>query len=172
MGFLDDLILPAPRKLVVPDSSIVESNVSAAAGAVYTVNDAEFVPFTVPPGGMSILDIDIVVAVQNGNLDIGIYTLAGARIVSLGSTAVGAAGLQTLNITDKRLGPGQYYLGFATSSATATFQSLTPKGGASVGAAALVGARRMATAFPLPATATFVVPTRTTMILAALRTAA
>lgn len=171
MDFPQALGAQFPYRLVIPAPDRCESNVSSAAGAVWTVNDAAFVPFEVD-SPLTVVSMQFLVTVQNGNFDIGIYTMAGTRLASLGSVAVGAAGIQVANIADLLLARGRYYAAWATSSATATIQEVTPKGGASVGAAALAGARRMATAFPLPATATFVVPTRTTMPLISLETAA
>lgn len=96
------------------------------------------------------------VTTQNGNLDVGIYDQKGNRIVSKGSTAVGAAGLQVIDITDTVLGPGTYFMAMACSSGTAAFTRTT------IGTAfsAIGGIQQMATAFALPDPATFANPTQ------------
>lgn len=61
-------------------------------------------------------------ATVNGNVDMGVYSEDGQTLlVSAGSTAQsGASAVQTKAVSFT-LSPGRYYLGFATSSATATF---------------------------------------------------
>jgi hypothetical protein len=57
-----------------------------------------------------------------GNVDAGIYDENGNRLVSTGSTAMaGASTLQTVDITDTKVGPGVVFLAMVTDSATATF---------------------------------------------------
>lgn len=153
-----------PARLVVPEIHYRDPNASAAAGAVYTANDAVFVPFELD-SAQQLAQIALLVTVQSGNIDVGIYTRAGTRLVSAGSTAMGAAGIQVFNTTDIVLGRGRYLVGFAISNATGTIAEVTPLGGASAGAVALIGAFKQATAFPLPATATLATPTRTTVPL-------
>lgn len=165
-----DVTRQFPYRLLIPELHHSDPNISPLTGAVYVANDAEFVPFEID-SPVTIAQLSIIVAVQSGNVDIGIYTLAGTRLVSSGSTACGAAGIQTFNITDTVLARGRYYLGFAVNNAVATFLTFTPRGGANVNGMQMVGARRQATAFPLPATATFVIPTRVTMLAASLEAA-
>jgi hypothetical protein len=91
-------------------------------------------------------------ATLNGNVDVGIYDLAGKRLVSLGSTAqAGASVVQVGDITDTPLNQGVYYMAMASSSATATFARVQP---GSIGVRA-GGGLQQATAFPLPSSATF-----------------
>lgn len=61
------------------------------------------------------------VSVQSGNLDVGIYDEWGNRQVSAGSTAVAAAGVQLVNITDTVLTPGVYFLAMNCDNTTASF---------------------------------------------------
>lgn len=93
----------------------------------------------------------IQVSVASGNLDVGIYDETGAKLVSSGSTVVGAAGIQNVNIADTALKPGVYFAAMAVDNITASFirLSITQDMGRSV------GCQQQATAFPLPATATF-----------------
>lgn len=95
------------------------------------------------------------VVTTGGNIDVGIYSEKGVKLVSMGSTAVGAAGKQTFDIADTWIGPGTVFLAMACSLATPAITCLT--------SAALVllqtsGIQEMASAFPLPANATFANP--------------
>ena len=62
----------------------------------------------------------IEIITQSGNCDIGIYNERADRLVSTGSTAVGAAGIQIFNITDTELTPGVYYAALCVDNATAS----------------------------------------------------
>lgn len=157
--------LMTPKRLVVPNTDLIAPNVAAANGATFTANDAVFIPFQIQQYE-KVTQLGLIIGVQSGNIDVGIYTQAGTRLGSSGSTAVGAAGLQVFNITDIELARGRYLFGIALNNNTAQLVEVTPRGGASAAAAALVGAFKQATAFALPATATLAVPTRTTLPLA------
>ena len=89
-----------------------------------------------------------------GNVDVGIYSVDGTRLASAGSTAqAGTSASQRFNITDIRLDAGLYYMALALSdAATATINGMTL---ASAELGRVVGFAQMATAFPLPAVATF-----------------
>jgi hypothetical protein len=82
------------------------------------------------------------------NADFGIYDFKGNRIVSSGSTA------QTANVTifelaDTTLAPGYYFMGYAAPSGD-HFAASHP-----IVLLHQIGMREMASALPLPATATF-----------------
>lgn len=88
-----------------------------------------------------------------GNIDIGIYTEDGTKIISSGNTGqTGTSVLQLVNVTDTQLGVGNYYLALASSSASSTFFSTTQSGARF---AQSLGIYQQASASPLPATATF-----------------
>lgn len=89
-----------------------------------------------------------------GNFDIGIYDASGNRLVSSGSTAKGASVAHVLDVTDTVIGPGVYYLAMSANG-TNNYIAWAP----SVQIAKLMGLFEMATAFPLPATATFATAT-------------
>lgn len=98
-------------------------------------------------------------ATVNGNLDLGIYDAKGTRLVSSGSTAQsGTNDLQAVDVTDTLLSPGLFYLALASDSATSTFfaQTFTATWALSF------GLLQQASAFALPATATFAAFTQTT----------
>lgn len=115
-------------------------------------NLAIYIPFTVYETititKLSILNGSAV----SGNFDIGIYDAGGARLVSSGSTAQsGTSAIQTVDITDKVLAPGLYYLALAFDNTTGTIENV---GVTAIDAEAL-GVTQQASAFPLPSTATF-----------------
>ena len=123
----------------------------AGNGTWPAANDALFIPFSI--------DTPIVVKrmysmngnVAGNNVAFGIYTLDGARIVSIGSTAQsGTSTIQFYNITDTFLSPGSYYMAVAASGTTATFRRFNP----SIILCQQMGVMKMATAFALPSTAT------------------
>lgn len=63
----------------------------------------------------------VIVAIQSGNIDVGIYDELGNRLVSMGSQTVGAAGAQVFNIADTVLTPGTYFTGVCVDNTTASF---------------------------------------------------
>lgn len=88
-----------------------------------------------------------------GNVDCGIYSADGTRLISAGATAqAGTSAIQSVTLgTPFLLLPGLYYLALAFSSASGTAirvasGTLAPQ---------MAGCAQMATAEPLPATATF-----------------
>jgi hypothetical protein len=94
-------------------------------------------------------------ATVSGNIDVGIYDAAGARLVSSGSTAqAGTTAIQEFDVADTALdAPAQYYLGVALNNATGTLRRYTP----AVPLGAAIGCAQQDTAFPLPSPATFAV---------------
>ena len=122
-----------------------------------TANTAIYIPFRT-----SVPLIATAMYVQNGgtlsgNLDLGIYTANGTRLVSSGSTAQsGTNTLQVVDITDTLIGSGLFYMAIAVDNTTATVGKIAitaPLG-------RVVGLAQQATAFALPATATFAVFTQ------------
>lgn len=88
-----------------------------------------------------------------GNVDMGVYDAAGTRLMSLGSTAQsGTSQVKTYNTTDLTLPPGKYYMALALSSTSGT---VAGTGAITTPQQKLLGCYQMASAFPLPATATF-----------------
>jgi hypothetical protein len=103
----------------------------------------------------------VIVNVTTGtsNIDVGIYTVAGARLVSMGSTThTGNNAAQSFDIADTALAVGQYYIGISVDNNTATI-----RGGSagSAGYASAMGILQEASALPLPSTATFAAATTT-----------
>ena len=131
----------------------------ASASATYpTANLAMFFPFRVfNPNGIVIVKL----VVSNGasilgNIDVGIYDASGTKLVSSGSTAqAGISALQEFDIADTTLGPGVFYLAVAMNNTTGTLT----RNSLFVKQSRMLGCLQMATAFPLPATATFATST-------------
>ena len=89
----------------------------------------------------------------SGNVDAGIYNADGTKLVSFGSTAqTPTSNAQTFAISATTLTPGLYYAALALSNATGqifAYTSITAE------KCRVLGLAQMASAFPLPATATF-----------------
>lgn len=131
---------------------IVAGGVQTAGGGTNPAsNRAWYVPVIVEAGAYA-QKMGIQITAQAGNVDVGIYNEGRQRLVSAGTTAAGAAGLQVFDITDTWLDPGLYYLAYSCSTGT----TLAIQRLAVVTAITRVcGVAQQDTAFPLPATATF-----------------
>lgn len=136
----------------------MQFGLGAPASAVYpTANKAFYIPFRLlSPYNVRRLFVANGTAVS-GNIDLGIYSLDGARIFSTGSTAqAGTSALQYIALgTDILLSPGTYYWGISVSNVVATVFRSTAM------AAYLFrqsGILEQLTAFPLPNPATFAAP--------------
>ncbi len=133
------------------------ASVGSVASAVYpSANLAIYVPFSV----VTPLPIAQIFwyngATASGNVDAGIYDSRRKKIISTGSTVqAGVNALQVVNVTDTWIGSGLYFLAIAMDNVTGTLFS-----GAAAGAFwhGIVGIYQQATAFTLPATATFATP--------------
>jgi hypothetical protein len=99
---------------------------AASSGAVWPAANLAIYQPVVITEAVTAYQMAVEVTTQAGNLDLGIYDEGLNRLVSLGSTAVGAAGLQVGNITDTPLAPGLYYIAMNCSSATAAFRRHAP----------------------------------------------
>jgi hypothetical protein len=88
--------------------------------------------------------IRLKVAVQSGNIDVGIYNRNGVRIASSGSVACPAVGKATVNFGNSAVltTPGVYYLALSSDNITATFSAS--------GVDSLIGVNSFASSFPLP----------------------
>lgn len=87
-----------------------------------TANTAIYMPFTISFPYLA-QKMATIIGVQSGNIDVGIYDEKGNLLVSMGSTAVAAAGLQVFNITDTWLMPGTYFMAMNVDNTTATVQA-------------------------------------------------
>jgi hypothetical protein len=163
--FAQGLALPDALFTICPMS---EMSVSGALGthsagsivsaAWHSANTATFIPFRVP---MPVLVAQLWWwngATVSGNVDMGIYDRVGTRLFSIGSTAQsGTNAMQTVDVADFRLGPGQFYLAFVLNNTTGAVMG--DNGNISANNRKATGFAIMASAFPLPATATLATPT-------------
>jgi hypothetical protein len=105
----------------------------------------------------------------SGNLDAGIYDRNRALLGHTGSTAqAGASALQSAAISGGpiTLNPGLYYLALACDNIT----SPLPRASLSIPLLQACGYQQMASAFPLPSTATFANPTAVNAFIIAAQT--
>lgn len=95
-----------------------------------------------------------------GSVDLGIYSIDGAKLASTGSTAMsGSTAMQRISLSATvTLGPGMYYMAIACNGATTTLNCKTATASYYLKS---VGIYEQTTAFPLPSTATFATCTRT-----------
>lgn len=143
-------------------SEMAAAAIAAPASAAWqTANAAIYVPFFLEELFTVTQMFTYNGAAVSGNIDVGLYTEGGTRIVSAGTTAQsGTAALQVYNTTDVALVPGRYYMAVALDNATGElFQST-----ASVPLLRMFGVAREAAAFVLPATATFAAVATATLV--------
>ena len=135
------------------------SSTASSSTAWGTVNLARFIPFTVGRPFVAKAMTISVGSTSNGTIDLGIYDDQGNQLVHKGSTTMGTASTaQQLTLTNTLLEPGLYYMAMSCSSSTGTLLC-TPL--ANVSCCSALGQLQMATAHPLPATATFAANTGT-----------
>lgn len=128
--------------------------VSAGTGGVWPAANRALYEQVLVYEPTTIYQLGVEVTVQSGNLDLGVYDESWARLVSSGSTAVAAAGLQLVDPADLVLKPGVYFLAMACDNGTAAFF----RGTYDNAAMPAVGIMQQASAFPLPANATPALP--------------
>lgn len=101
-------------------------------------------------------------ATASGNVDCGIYSADGTRLISTGSTAQSGTSVeQIVDVADTWIGPGRFYIALAASTTAATFFGTTA---GVFNAVALGMAQQTASAFPLPATVTMIRTTGNTRV--------
>lgn len=137
-----------------------------ASGANLTANKALYLPFTVPwtirVSNMEILNGTVV----SGNIDLGIYDLAGNRLASNGGTAQsGISSVQSVAMSATvTLPPGTYYMAFVMDNTTGRiFRS------AGWQEARIIGGKEQTSAYPLPdpmSLATDYAPASQTVVMA------
>ena len=158
MGTWPESRIWAPPMLSVHSPECLGSHLAAIeeGGSVNTgypaANRAIFLPFTLWRTEIVTKIVIVPGATPSGNVDVGLYDIAGTRLVSSGSTVKGAAATpQALDIADTILGPGLFYMAIAQDGTT----QLLAQSPAAVLSLQGWGMAQQATAFPLPATATF-----------------
>jgi hypothetical protein len=131
----------------------VASSVAYASNAWPTANLAIYIPIAI---ALPVVAKKLWLAcgtTGTDNIDIGIFSEGGTKIVASGATAkVNSDAELVVEITDTLLAPGRYWIGVSCASNTATFWTL----GLAVPNGAALGVMQEGSAHPLPATATMV----------------
>ena len=155
-----------PGRLILAGGLISSASLQSGSGAATLVSQGFTTLTTVwPTANLAfymnfVLEIPVTVyqiswengATLSGNLDVGIYNDAGTRLVSKGSTAqAGVSVRQVADITDTALVPGYYHMAMVFDNAAATVRCST----LSLRCTRVAAVQQQATAFVLPATATF-----------------
>lgn len=154
---IEGLILPPLPNLLsagIYGAGGGQSRGGGASAAWPVANSAIFVPIRLPKKRTVQAFGFFNGGTLSGNLDVGVYTLGGKRLVSIGSTAqAGANVVQKVTLgTPFVLPAGAYYLAMALDNATGTNFRSAPAAGLEY--LKQIGLCEMAAAFPLPATAT------------------
>lgn len=133
---------------------------NSLASAVWpSANRAIFIPFEVEHPYLVTQMYTFNGTAAAGNIDLGVYSEDGTRIVSTGSTAQsGTTTYQIVDVTDTMIGRGCFYMALALSSASGTNSRFTS---ATTITGLASGMMIQDTAFALPATATFAATTST-----------
>lgn len=88
-----------------------------------------------------------------GDIDIGLYSFAGARLLSTGTTArVGTTVMQYVGVTDQTFPAGNYYVGLVGSSTTGTYTSTDLNNANDAGNCGLLQEQLGSTVLPLTMT--------------------
>lgn len=125
-----------------------------------TANDALFIPFTIRRYALVQRMFSINNNVASGNLDLGIFTSDGTRIVSTGSTAQSGTSQKQffpLFSPPRYLSPNQYYMAIAMNNTTGGIRRLN----ISIIRQQMAGMLKATSAFPLPASVVFTTVTAT-----------
>lgn len=119
VGFNPSVLSTADPRCGGASGSVLFALTLSAGGTWPAANRALYCPVEVSTA-CTAYQMAIQIAVQSGNLDIGIYDELGNRLVHSASTAVAAAGVQVVNITDTVLNPGVYFLALNVDNTTAS----------------------------------------------------
>lgn len=146
------IIPPSPEALGASMFTLTTNATFNSSGVWPSANLAIYIPFTIRRVTQIYKLFTVNGSAAANSFDIGIYSGDGTKIISTGSTAQsGTTVVQAVTITTTTLGPGQYYMALAMNGTTGTFF----KTGSAVQILHTEGILNQATAFPLPATATF-----------------
>lgn len=159
--FSQDVEIINPLSEQAVGSRTSRSAFGSVASLTWSANLAVFVPF-----GISRPFLVREVWWANGsaagnNIDVALYSTAGTRLASLGTTAQGTASsvVTSSTWTDYTLAPGDYYMAFACNGTTNDVSGWA----ATANIAAALGIGQMAAAFVLPSSATIVPLTNATV---------
>lgn len=141
----------------VMTAHLVVGPIAAATTTWNTANQARYYPMSLPFPYVVRRVWWLNGSTASNNRDFGVYSASGKLLVSSGSTAAsGASSIQFVDVTDTYLSPGDYWFAFNCDSALAN-RIWGHATGFEIQRQA--GIMQEASAFPLPATATFGTPT-------------
>ena len=151
----------APNRLFMPMRHSIDTvtdswRLSSAAmntGLNFTANLAFYVPLAVPRCVVVRKLWFASGSPSTGNVDMGLYNSQGVAVISATATAKASSREQVFDVTDTAIGPGLYYIALVSDSNTDGFEGEQP----AAPTACAFGVLTEATAYPLPATATWVV---------------
>lgn len=156
-GTAEDLVHVSvtPTHCFYAEIHTLTSGGSTNSTAWPTISLAMYVPFLMRVGATFLRAFSLN-GTPSGNIDIGVYNENGTRLWSAGTTAMAGTGApQTFTISPALYLPrGRYFLGLAIDNTTATIGRWTGTAGVG-GMQKFLGVAQQASAFPLPATATF-----------------
>lgn len=148
------LLMPMRHSIDTMTDSWLTSLVSPTSAAWPSANLAVYVPLRVPSRVVVRKLWFASGTTGTGNVDMALYDANGVAVVSATNAAKAASATeQVFDVTDTVVGPGLYFIGLSSDSGTDTFL------GWSLAAPlpASSGVLTEASAYPLPATATFAV---------------
>lgn len=132
----------------------IDGSTSITSATYPTANLAICTPFTVE-APMLVQKLFAYNGAVSGNIDMGIYSHDGTKIVTIGSTAqAGTNVIQAFDVTDTYIGRGLFYLVLALDNTTGGFW----RRAWNAPTAAFAGMATVASSFPLPATLTLATP--------------
>jgi len=148
----DLFMIAAHGRASMGEVAIAIGGSTCSSTAWPSASRAVFIPFTISERHTYLRACLANGATLSGNFDIGVYSMAGTRLFSTGTTAqAGSASLMRVVTINWTLDPGNYYLALVVDNTTATVIATPP----SASNLRSNGCKQMAAAFVLPSTATF-----------------
>jgi hypothetical protein len=143
------ILLPSVEYITTPD---------APGEAAWPVtNLALYIPFNLE-GSATLTSIGLVIGGIGNLFDLGIYNESGVALYRSGGVARSASGFRT-STTSLALGRAIYYVGVSSNDVSSIIaRANTTRLGSSAWCFDAIGIKQEASAYPLPATATFASP--------------
>ena len=150
----------APNRLLMParhsidtlhDSWLPPLEVQTAT-AWGTANRAIYVPLCVP-SSVVVRKLWVGTGTITTNVDMALYDASGVAVISGTAGTVSSSTEAVFDVTDTTIGPGLYYIAVVSDSATDTILAIN----AATPILTAMGVLTEASAYPLPATATFAI---------------
>lgn len=150
-GIPDPFLIASQGGVSLGELAIGIGSSTLTSGAWTSASLALFVPFRITGRRRYRRALVANGTAVSGNFDIGVYDFDGARKFSTGGTAQSGTSVAQAVDIDWTLDPGHYLLALVLDNNTGQ----TSRGPPYYGFKRSMGSRQMASAYPLPATATF-----------------